>query len=252
MGLCIMILGTAGSGKTSLCTAFGKWLESDLKANVAYINLDPGCTFTPYTPHFDIREMFTVEELMQRERLGPNGAMIRAAELMEKNAGKIGDKIGKITADFKLVDTPGQMEIFVFRPAGPCIAEALKNKTPTVAVYIIDPSLALTSTGLTIAVSLSIATQLRLGIPTATVLNKADEVRIANIDKLLTDFSYLRSKVVKEKLGAMTDLALHYVEAIRTLSKATRLVKVSAKTGNGMEPLYDIVNESLCACGDLT
>lgn len=252
MGLCVMMLGTAGSGKTSLCATFGKWLESDIKAKVAYINLDPGCAFTPYKPHFDIREMFTVEKLMRKEKLGPNGAMIRAAELMEKNSGKIVNKIEKINADFKLIDTPGQMEIFVFRPAGPRIAEALKDKTSTVAIYIIDPSLALTSTGLTVAVSLSIATQLRLGIPTTTVLNKADEVRIANIDRLLTDFSYLRSKVVKEKLGAMTDLALHYVEAIRTLSKATRLVKVSAKTGYGMEPLYDIVNESLCVCGDLT
>lgn len=247
-----MMLGTAGSGKTSLCATFGKWLESEIKAKVAHINLDPGCAFTPYKPHFDIRNMFTVEELMRKEKLGPNGAMIKAAELMEENSGKIVNKIERITADFKLIDTPGQMEIFVFRPAGPKIAEALKDRVATVAVYIIDPSLALTSTGLTVAISLSIATQLRLGIPTTTVLNKADEVRGTNIDRLLTDFSYLRSKVVKEKLGAITDLALHYVEVIRTLSKASRLVKVSAKTGYGMEPLYDIVRESLCVCGDLT
>ncbi len=251
-GLHIMIIGTAGSGKTSICATFGKWLKRELKTKVAYINLDPGCVFTPYKPDFDIRDLFTVEKLMRKEKLGPSGAMIRAAELMEKDAEKIVSRIEKIDADLKLIDTPGQMEIFVFRPAGPRIAEALRDRATTVAVYIVDPNLALTSTGLAVAVSLSIATQLRLGIPTATVVNKADEIKVPDMDRLLTDFDYLRSKVVEEKLGAMTDLALHYVDAIKTLSKATRLVKASAKKSEGMEPLYDIVHECLCVCGDLT
>lgn len=251
-GLYILFIGPAGCGKTSLTATFGAWLTREMEAKVAYINLDPGCAFTPYKPSFDIRHMFTVEELMRREKLGPNGAMIRAAELMETHADKIVSKIERIDAELKLIDTPGQMEIFVFRPAGPRIAEALRDRAASVAVYIVDPNLALTSTGLAVAISLSIATQLRLGVPTATVLNKADELMVPDIDRLLTDFEYLRSKVVKEKLGAMTDLALHYVGAIKTLSKATRLVKVSAKTGDGMEPLYDIVHECLCVCGDLT
>lgn len=247
-----MFVGPAGCGKTSLVSTFGKWLKREMKADVAYINLDPGCVFTPYEPSFDIRSMFTVDELMRKENLGPNGAMIRASELMEENVDKIAEEIDKVEAELELIDTPGQMEIFVFRPTGPKVADALRARAITIGVYITDPNLAVTSTGLAVAISLSIATQLRLSIPTVSVLNKVDTIGAPTIDRLLTDFEYLRAKVLEEELGAMTDLALRYVDAIRELSKASRLVKVSAKTGYGMESLYDLIHEVRCACGDLT
>jgi translation initiation factor IF-2 len=84
-----------------------------------------------------------------------------------------------------------------------------------------------------------------------SVLNKADQASPA-ADELLTNLDKLKLEVVEEKPGAMADLALRYVEAVRDLSKASRLVKVSAKTGFGLEALYDLVRESLCVCGDLT
>jgi hypothetical protein len=247
-----MFIGTAGSGKTCLAAAFGEWLEREMEAKIAYVNLDPGCLNTPYKPDFDIRSLFTVCELMERENLGPNGAMIRAAELMEESVNDIVDKIAQLEADLKLIDTPGQMEIFVFRSAGPKIAEALRSKDVTVTVYLIDPLLAKTPTGLAVAVSLSIATQLRLGTPTFPILNKVDLVKEEEIDRLLMDFDYLRDKIVEEQSGAIIDLALRYVDTIEILSSAVRLVKVSAKTGEGMDQLYDIVRESICVCGDLT
>jgi len=76
----VLLLGPAGSGKTSLATTFGKWIRSEMGSNISYINLDPGCTSLPYRPSFDIRDHFTIEEIMRKEELGPNGAMIRGAE----------------------------------------------------------------------------------------------------------------------------------------------------------------------------
>jgi GTPase SAR1 family protein len=247
----LIFIGTAGSGKTSLTGAFGKWLKRAMKADVVYVNLDPGCLTVPYKADFDIRDHFTVDRLMREEDLGPNGAMIRAAELMEEGARWIVDKISDIRAEIRLIDTPGQMEIFVFRPAGPKIVNAMKAKDTTIAVYVIDPMLATTATGLTVAISLSLATQLRLGVPTIPVLSKADVVVSSDVDKMLTDMNYLRSKVEKEK-GAMVDLASYYIDIIRGMSRAVRLVKVSARTGEGMNAFYDLVHEALCACGDLT
>jgi hypothetical protein len=246
-----MFIGTAGCCKTSLTNAFGRWLEQNAEAKVRYVNLDPGCMFTPYRADFDIREIFTVEKLMREEGLGPNGAMVRASEMIEVNAEDISEKIHEADADFTLIDTPGQMEIFVFRSAGPRIAEALMSRATTIAVYIMDPALAAVPSGLTVALSLSIATQLRLGTPVISVLNKADQATPA-VDELLVNFDRLKLEVVREKSGAMVDLALRYVDAVRELSKASRLVKVSAKTGLGLEALYDMLRESLCVCGDLT
>lgn len=226
-------------------------MEERLGIKVAYINLDPGCLSTPYNPNFDVRDLFTVEELMRREGLGPNGAMIRGAEIMEKEANSIANEVDKINADVKLVDTPGQMEIFVFRPTGPKIVGALKRKGVTVAVYIVDPVLAETATGLAVSLSLFIATQLRMGVPTIPVLNKSDVHAPKDLDKLLTDTKYLRSQVKLEG-GVLADLASQYLDAMDSMRKAIRLVKVSAKTNDAMDALYDLIVETRCVCGDLT
>ena len=247
----ILLLGPAGSGKTALTTKFGGWIRRQLDSSISYVNLDPGCTSLPYKPSFDIRDHFTVQEIMKKEKLGPNGAMIRGAELILKTMQAILRKIATTQADFRLIDTPGQSEIFIFRPTGPTIVSAFRAVAPTVGVYLIDPHLAETPTGLAAVFSLSIASQLRLGIPMVNVLNKADTVKRKDLDRLIGDHQYLKRQIEKEGAGAITDLAVHYVEATKTLAKSQRLVKVSARTGKGMRQLYDIIHESLCECGDL-
>ena len=251
MVLNILFIGPAGSGKTSLTHRFGTWLEKEMKASAGYVNLDPGCRDVPYCPGFDIRKMFTIDGLMEKRRLGPNGAMILASELMRKRAGGIIREIRRIQADIRLVDTPGQMEIFVFRPAGPAIVEALQATGTTVVVYIVDPTLASSALGLVTAFSLAISTQFRLEAPTVTVLNKSDRLKTRDIDKLLTDLDYLRERIVHSRSGVATDLALRYVSALKGLSRIYRIVRVSAKTGAGMGDLYDICREALCVCGEM-
>jgi len=247
----ILLLGPAGSGKTSLTTTFGEWIRREMDSNISYINLDPGCTDLPYKPSFDVRDHFTIEEIMRKEKLGPNGAMIRGAELILKRMRVILREITTTQADFRLVDTPGQSEIFVFRPTGPTIVGAFRALAPTVGVYLIDPHLAETPTSLAAVFSLSMASQLRLGIPMVNVLNKVDIVKKKDLDRLIEDHQYLKRQIEKEGAGAITDLAVHYIEATKALAKSQRLVKVSARTGRGMRQLYDIIHESLCECGDL-
>ena len=247
----ILLLGPAGSGKTSLTATFGKWIRREMDSNVSYVNLDPGCISLPYKPSFDVRSHFTIEEIMSKEKLGPNGAMIRGAELILKKMRAILREVTITQADFRLIDTPGQSEIFVFRPTGPTIVSGFRAIAPTIGVYLIDPHLAETPTSLAAVFSLSMASQLRLGIPMVNVLNKADVVKKKDLDRLIEDHQYLKRQIEKEGAGAITDLAVQYVEATKTLAKSQRLVKVSAKTGRGMRQLYDIIHESLCECGDL-
>jgi hypothetical protein len=66
------------------------------------------------------------------------------------------------------------------------------------------------------------------------------------------DPEFLKERVVKESSGVIVDLTLGLSNVLPELLPAARLVKVSAKTGEGMQELYDIVHEVFCACGDLT
>ena len=77
----VFIVGTAGSGKSRLTEAFGNWLKMS-KQDVATVNLDPGVDSLPYSPDIDVRDYVNISELMEKYQLGPNGALIMAADLV--------------------------------------------------------------------------------------------------------------------------------------------------------------------------
>jgi hypothetical protein len=247
----LIVLGTAGAGKSALTATLGKWIGQNTDRKVAYINLDPGCDFVPFEPDFDIRDYFTIAQIMRDESLGPNGAMVRASELLEQNAGEFSRRINQIEADIRLIDTPGQMEVFLFH-GGPEIAKLVEGTT--ISLFLVDAGLAAKATGLVFTRLLGLSIGLRLGVPTISVLNKIDLVprKLPDIDRMLADAELLKERVVKESSGVMIDLALGLSKVLPELLPAARLVRVSAKTGEGMPELYDIVHEVFCACGDLT
>ena len=250
----IVVIGPAGCGKTSLVGSFGRWLKSEFGESPVYVNLDPGVLNLPYKPDYDIRSVVRVEELMRREGLGPNGAMIRAAEVMEGRLEEIVKKIRDIGdgAEFILIDTPGQMELFLFREMGPRIIERLSEDSRTIAVYIMDPFLASTLSGLAIGISMSIITRLRLQVPVVSVINKTDIASVEEIERLLAGESELAGRIAAEEHGLIADLSIKFIEFVENVSKAMRIVKVSAKTAEGMPELYNLINDALCECGDLT
>ena len=246
----MIFIGPAGCGKTSLTKTFGEWSEQELGMSIAYVNLDPGVLDLPYKPDYDVRELVTVDRLMREEGLGPNGAMVKASEIMDENIDSIAEDIASLDADLRLIDTPGQMELFLFRQMGPRLSEAISKSSPSITVYISDPSLASNPSGLAISLSMALITWLRLSTPTVPVINKIDVLR-EDLDKLLTDPSMLRESLSREE-GLVADLATEYMSLVEDLLKSMRIVKVSAKTGEGMPALYDLIHEALCECGDLS
>jgi GTPase SAR1 family protein len=247
----LIILGTAGSGKSALTAMFGEWIKQNTDQSVAYINLDPGSDYVPFEPDFDIREHFTIARIMRDENLGPNGAMIRASELLSAKAAEFAKAINKINADVRLVDTPGQMEVFLFH-GGPEITKLMRGVT--ISLFMTDAKIAEKASGFVLTRLLGLSTSLRLGVSAVSVLNKIDLVgdKLADIDRLLSDSKFLKDRVINEGSGVMIDLTLSLSKMLPELLPAARLVKVSAKTGEGMAELYDIVHEIFCACGDLT
>lgn len=47
--------------------------------------MDPANDNIPYEPSFDVRELVSIEEVMEREELGPNGGVLWAMEEAEAN-----------------------------------------------------------------------------------------------------------------------------------------------------------------------
>ena len=187
----VIVLGTAGSGKTTLVNRLGRWLEWSRHYSVRYVNLDPACLELPFKADFDIRSMFTTKKIMKQEQLGPNAAIIRCSDLMSEKADEISRSIGALQGDIRLIDTPGQTEIFVFRESGPQIARALADNGYTVSVMLFDKTLTSTAIDVATAQLMTLVVQLRIGIPMVTAISKADLPGESDIDELLSNKSLL-------------------------------------------------------------
>jgi len=237
----VVVLGPAGSGKSLLTWRFGEYLLRE-GYSVKFLNLDPGCLTVPYSCDFDIRERFTVERIMAEEGLGPNGAVLRAMDMLSET------RIPALDGDFVLFDTPGQLEVFAFRGSGPKIVGQL---TDSVGVFIIDATIGVDD--LPSAYLYSLAISFRLGINTLRIVNKVDLLDKQEAERL-SKILY-NPKILVRKIKTMGILADIYLPILRILGKvipAQRIPLVSAKTGEGFNELLTMLHEVKCVCGDLT
>ena len=185
----IFLTGTAGSGKSSLCSALLSWYE-DKSATVASVNLDPGVQELPYEPDIDIRDMLDISTVMQNYQLGPNGALIMAADLIATRMNDIQDSLDSINPDYAIFDTPGQIELFAYRSSGPYIVDNLRSEGKTV-LFLFDSTLVSTPSNFVSIALLAASIQLRLKVPQISILSRKDLLG-PNLKKVLTWSSNVR------------------------------------------------------------
>ena len=155
----VYFIGTAGSGKSTLTSNFQKWFKTR-GLDAIILNLDPGAENLPYEPDVDIRDWISLREVMETYQLGPNGAQIACADMIALNTEDVKKSIESFKSDYIIVDTPGQLELFVFREAGKYTVKFLKPEK-SVICYLLDPSLAKTASGFVSQLLLSITTNFR-------------------------------------------------------------------------------------------
>ena len=56
-----------------------------IKRKCSVVNLDPANDHTSYQPEVDVRDLVTIDEIMEQEVLGPNGGILYALEELEHN-----------------------------------------------------------------------------------------------------------------------------------------------------------------------
>jgi GTPase SAR1 family protein len=79
-----LVIGPPGSGKSTYCDGMQQFMGA-IERKCSVVNLDPANDHTSYQPAVDVRDLVTIDEIMEQEKLGPNGGVLFALEELEHN-----------------------------------------------------------------------------------------------------------------------------------------------------------------------
>jgi GTPase SAR1 family protein len=235
----VYFIGTAGSGKSTLTYNFQQWM-SLRELDAITVNLDPGAENLPYEPDVDIRDWISLKEIMDTYGLGPNGAQIACADMLALNTDDIKKSIEAFKSDYILMDTPGQLELFVFREAGKYIIKFL-NPTRSIIAYLLDPGLTKTPSGFISQLLLSINTNFRLGQSQVNILSKADilsEKQLNLIEKWANNPEELNNSLEKEKASIYKEISSRILDLIEEFESQFKIFPTGKENFFGLEDLY--------------
>ncbi|KAL8808133.1 MAG: hypothetical protein Q9223_003683 [Gallowayella weberi] len=267
----IVCVGMAGSGKTTFMQRINSHLHT--KKHPPYvINLDPAVHNVPFDSNIDIRDSLNYKEVMKEYNLGPNGGILTSLNIFATKVDQVMGILEKRTKPNPatpnarpikniIVDTPGQIEVFVWSASGSILLDSLASAFPTVIAYIIDtPRTSSTSTfmsNMLYACSILYKTKL----PMILVFNKTDVKDAAFAKDWMTDFESFQAALKREEdsgcfggvegaeggigggsgyMGSLLNsMSLMLEEFYRHLS----VVGVSSMTGQGVTDFFEAVQE---------
>lgn len=244
MGRVLYFVGTAGSGKTTMVHAFDIWMQQH-GYDTVLANLDPGAEGLPYDPDVDIKDWVSLKEVMEDYGLGPNGAQVLAADMLALNIQEVAEVLDTFRTDYVLIDTPGQMELFTFRASSRAVVEALGEEA--FLVYLTDPALAKSPSGLVSSLLLSATTQFRHSLPFLNVLSKSDLLTEEELQRTLkwsSDPYDLYDALLEERSSSKALLDVEFLKALESTGVYRRLTPISSELMFGFEDLYTAVQQT--------
>ncbi|KAG0677084.1 hypothetical protein C6P40_001013 [Pichia californica] len=177
-----IVIGPPGSGKSTYCNGMNQFLNS-IGRNSLIINLDPANDRLPYDCTLDIRDVITLEEIMNDEKLGPNGGLMHCLEIFDESIEFFIEKIReliKLSLDgqstYVIFDCPGQTELFTNSDVFKSIFQKLiKELDFRLCVVSLVDSINLTIPSHWIAfLLLTLRSMLQLDLPQINIISKID------------------------------------------------------------------------------
>jgi len=230
----IFIVGTAGSGKSLLTSKIHEYFTRNGVFS-AILNLDPGVEVLPYSCDIDVRDYVDIVSIMKQYELGPNGALIMANDLIASKIDDLQNEIDKVNPDYLLIDTPGQIELFAYRPSGQFLVQNLRLDEK-MSFFLFDGALITSPVNFVSIALLATSIKLKLNLSTINVLTKTDLIadKLKEILRWSTDLSALENAIFQEVDGEAYSLTTNILRGLNLGGFAQGLIPISNVTGEGM------------------
>ncbi|KAK6465935.1 hypothetical protein DFJ63DRAFT_282619 [Scheffersomyces coipomensis] len=251
----VICIGMAGSGKTTFMQRLNSHLHSK-KTPPYVINLDPAVLKVPFGANIDIRDSVKYKKVMEEYNLGPNGAIVTSLNLFAtkidqviKLVEKRSDKVQNV-----IIDTPGQIECFIWSASGSIITEAFASTFPTVIAYIVDTPRNSSPTTFISNMLYACSILYKTKLPMIVVFNKTDVKKADFAKEWMQDFEAFQAALKADQelngedgtsSGYMSSLVNSMSLMLEEFYSQLDVVGVSAYTGEGFDEFLDAVDNKV-------
>ncbi|XP_077376599.1 GPN-loop GTPase 1 isoform X1 [Festucalex cinctus] len=242
--VCLLVLGMAGSGKTTFVQRLTAHLHA-LQSPPYLINLDPAVHDVPFPANIDIRDTVNYKEVMKQYGLGPNGAIVTSLNLFATRFDQVMQFIEKKQRNHRLVllDTPGQIEVFTWSASGSIITEALASAFPCVVLYVMDTSRCVSPVTFMSNMLYACSILYKTKLPFIVLMNKTDIIEESFAVEWMTDFEAFQDALNQEQ-SYVSNLTRSMSLVLDQFYSDLRVVGVSSVTGSGLDELLVKVQEA--------
>ncbi|CAD8171178.1 unnamed protein product [Paramecium octaurelia] len=235
--IAILIIGMAGTGKTTFVQQLSKQLKNEKHT---LINLDPAVYSLPYEPEEDIRKSINYKELMTKNKLGPNGAIMTALNLYSLQLNQLIEKIEKSDSNIQIIDTPGQIEVFTWSASGNLISQTLSMSMPTIIFYVIDIARCQNPNSFMSNLLFSCSIFYKFKLPMVIVFNKCDVADSKQPLEWLRNYDSF-TEALKNKDTYLSTLSKQMVLTLEEFYNNFTVLEVSSLTGQGFEKINEVI-----------
>ncbi|KAI0204769.1 GPN-loop GTPase 3 like protein [Astrocystis sublimbata] len=177
----VMVMGPAGAGKSTFCASLITHLQLN-RRSAFYVNLDPAAEKFEHTPDLDIRDLISLEDVMEEMGLGPNGGLIYCFEFLMENLDFLTDSLDSLTEEYLIIfDMPGQIELYTHVPILPALVRFL-TRTGNLdirlcAAYLLEATFVVDRAKFFAGTLSAMSAMIMLEVPHINILSKMDLVK---------------------------------------------------------------------------
>lgn len=251
----VICIGMAGSGKTTFMQRLNSHLRS--QKNTPYVvNLDPAVLRIPYGANIDIRDSIKYKKVMENYQLGPNGAIVTSLNLFSTKIDQVIKLVEKKKDKYQhcIIDTPGQIECFVWSASGSIITDSFASTFPTVIAYIVDTPRNTSPTTFMSNMLYACSILYKTKLPMIVVFNKTDVTKADFARDWMTDFEAFQTALRDDQdsngtsgmgSGYMNSLINSMSLMLEEFYSQLDMVGVSSHTGEGFDDFLKAVDDKV-------
>ncbi|CAO3637764.1 unnamed protein product [Cunninghamella blakesleeana] len=169
--------GTSWKWKVHFLCNYDDSLSNNWKKS-SFSKLNPAAEKFEYEPTIDIRDLITLEDVMEELDYGPNGGLIYCLEFLLNNIDWLEEEIGTYDDDYLIIDCPGQIELYTHFPIMRRLCEQLSRWNLNICgVYCLESQFIEDKNKYFSGVLSAMSAMVNLEIPHINVMTKMDLIQ---------------------------------------------------------------------------